>query len=101
MEKITAFLRVESGAIKTFTFRAQCHPAQEGEAMEFRSSGSWSDKQYTDSYPASLHVTVPIGIGIIPVTGDYVKVTIERATAEEMAAERDSQFLRAVRASDR
>lgn len=93
MEKITAFLRVESGAIKPFTFRACCNPAVEGEAMEFRSTGVWSDeREYPDSYPASLHVTLPIGVGVMPVTGDFVKITIERATAEEMSAENDRRF---------
>lgn len=79
MEKITALLRVESGAIKPFTFRAQCNTAQVGEAMEFKSSGSWSDAGYPDAYPVSFHITVPIGVGVIPVTGDFLKITIEPA----------------------
>ncbi len=92
MEKITAFLRVTSGAIKPFTFRACCNPPVEGEAMEFRVSGHWMPDQdprfASDLYPASLHFTVPIGSGIVPPTGDFMKITIEPASAEENQQQR-------------
>lgn len=40
MEKLIALLRVESGTIRPFTFRANCNPAHVGEAMEFKASGA-------------------------------------------------------------
>lgn len=95
MEKLTVLLRVESGAIRPFTFRATCNPAQLGESMEFKSSGAWSNQEYRDAYPASFHVTVPIGCGLMPVSGDFVKVTIERATRAEMDEEYNQRFVRA------
>lgn len=94
MEKITAFLRVESGAIKPFTFRANCNPPQLGEAMEFKSSGYWIEDY--EHYPVSLHLTEPIGLGVVPVTGDYIKVTVESATPEEMGDARNQELVRKV-----
>jgi hypothetical protein len=37
-----------------------------------------------DFFPASLHFETYPGDGVVPFTGDYIKVTIERATDEEM-----------------
>lgn len=93
-DKIVGFLRVNSGAIKPFEFKAQCTPPVIGEVLEHKLNGDWDDR-YEDprmaqaassyeKYPMSLHVTIPCGKGVIPCVGDYVKVTIETAIPEEM-----------------
>ena len=96
MKKAVAFLRVTSGAIKSFTFNTRLSPTdspQKGEAMEFRAVGYWMPSLEDDPFlagerfPTSLHFIVPVGHGIGIPTGDFLKVTIERATAEEMQAQ--------------
>jgi hypothetical protein len=75
MEKITTELRVVSCVIKPFMYGGE----RMGEAMEVRASGFWEPSDSSDGpYPASLHITVYPGCGVVPMIGDSVKITIER-----------------------
>lgn len=97
MEQAIAFLRVTSGAIKPHTFISQLSkiaPAQ-GEVMDFKATGYWDWYPGIDAsigmdpepFAMSLHFSVPVGIDLVPPTGDFLKITVERATSEEIQAQ--------------
>jgi len=106
-DKITVNLRVVSSTIKKWDYRTNApvdpntkvycftdesrKSEQEsiGEAIEVKATGGWSriDPRACSStkdpiFPVSLHITVPPGCGVIPVVGDHLKVTVERAAYE-------------------
>jgi len=81
MESITAKLRVTNLNIKPFTYGLE----HEGECLELRASGTWSDSQ--DQFPISLHFTVFPGCGVAPMVGDHVVVTIAREDSRRQAIE--------------
>ena len=71
-ETIITNLRVVSEAVKPFSY----FPDQpSGEVIEVKATGVWGEH----GYPVSLHITVMPGCGAIPLFGDELKITIERA----------------------
>lgn len=78
--KVIAFPRVISAGIKE---------NQSPEVLEIKAKGYWKESgamQSSSSWPVSLHITVYPGCSVIPVTGDHLKITIERCSSEEEAA---------------
>lgn len=81
-EKITAVLRVTGCTIDDRgSLTARQAASIPGEVVEMKASGYWVPEytQGAPKYPASLHITVYPGCGAIPVVGDHIKVTVERA----------------------
>lgn len=78
-QQIVTRLRVVGEAVKPFQYGLTnegvplSQPA--GEVVEVKATGVWGEY----NWPMSLHITVPPGCGAIPVFGDDIKVTVERA----------------------
>lgn len=77
MEKITAELRVTTLKVQPFAYKDGKGEMVGGETMEVRAAGFYEADG--DHFPASLHIVTYPGHGIIPVIGDCVKITVERA----------------------
>ena len=80
MEKITADLRVTTLKVQPFAYKDGKGEMVGGESLEMRASGFWVYDPTGDHFPASLHVTVYPGHGVIPAIGDCVKITVERSS---------------------
>lgn len=90
-EKIVTSLRVKSCVIK----RAEYVDGQlgkiEGEVLEVRAEGLWAPQvpegsksvAFNTDYPVSLHLTVYPGCGVVPVIGDSMVITVERASGPQ------------------
>ena len=82
--KIVARLRVTECKISPFEYDNKQNDKVMGEVMQVRASGYWAsetDDAPAQKFPASLHVTVYPGCEAVPLMGDIMKVTIERAVA--------------------
>lgn len=77
MEKITTELRVTTLKIQPFSYKDGKGEMVGGESMEMRASGFWADDQ-GNYFPASLHIVVYPGHGVVPAIGDSVKISVER-----------------------
>ncbi len=80
METTVAFLRVVGSSIKPFTYRG----GDVGEVSLIKANGGVGVGH--EQFPASFHYQTPPGETISTPTGDWIKVTIERMSAEEMQA---------------
>ncbi len=79
MEKITAQLRVTALKVQPFAYKDGKGEMVGGESLEMRASGFWVDDKNGDHFPASLHVAVYPGHGVVPFIGDCVNVSVERS----------------------
>ncbi|MFL6427896.1 MAG: hypothetical protein ACJ71S_06600 [Acidobacteriaceae bacterium] len=78
MEKITTELRVTTLKVQPFAYKDGKGEMVGGESLEMRAAGFWVDDN-GDHFPASLHVTVYPGHGIVPAIGDCVSISVERS----------------------
>lgn len=92
MEKHVAFLRVVGSDIKPYTYTANVSEPCVGESLRVKGVGGIECGD--EIMPASFHFTTPPGDGVVPPTGDWIKVTIERATREEMESLRPGYLIR-------
>lgn len=78
MDKLTAEIRVVSLKVLPFSYKDGKGEMVGGEVLEMKATGFWVDEE-KNHYPASLHVSVYPGHGVVPAIGDNVKISVERS----------------------
>jgi hypothetical protein len=85
MEKVTAEIRVTGLKVQPFAYKDGKGEMVGGESLEMRAAGFWVDERTGDHFPASLHMTVYPGHGVVPAIGDCVKISVERGYASPVS----------------